>query len=140
MYAAAWRYLVRSPIHEIRLIETPNQFYDVRSGPISSHDSALEQVQKEASAEPSSSNLDVTASQDLDITSSTLSNQDSLKRKIPDDGFDEENVRIFFFCYFVPSNLIINRRNLDIQMLVIGGQVITNTKLTVDAEPYDHIS
>ena len=75
-----------------------------RSGPISPHDSALEQVQKEAS---SSSNLDVTTSQDQDITLES-SNQDSLKRKIPDDGFDEDNnVRIFFFSYdFVSPNLI----------------------------------
>ena len=88
-----------------------------RSGPISPHDSALEQGQKEAS---SSSNLDVTTSQDQDITLES-SNQDSLKRKIPDDGFDEDNnVRIFFFSYdFVSPNLIlINRRNLNIQMLV----------------------
>jgi hypothetical protein len=76
--------------------EMPDQSFDVRSEPISPHDSALEQIQREASAEPSSSNLDVTTSQDQDITSSdTLSSQESLKRKIPDDGFDEDNVRIF---------------------------------------------
>ena len=70
--------------------EMPNQFCDVRSGPISPHD--FEQVQKEASSEPSSSNSDVTTSQDQDIT---LSNPESLKRKNPDDGFDEDNVSVF---------------------------------------------
>lgn len=72
----------------------PNQFCDVRSGPVSPHDAGLEQVREEASAEPLSSYLDDTTSQDQDITSSTMSSQESLKRKIPDDGFDEDNVRI----------------------------------------------
>ena len=75
--------------------EMPNQFCDVRSGPISPHDTGLKQVQEEASTEPSSSNLDDLISQDQDITSSTPSSQESLKRKNPDDGFDEDNVRIF---------------------------------------------
>ena len=73
----------------------PNQFCDeLRSGPVSPH------VQKEASL----SNLDDTTSQDQDII--TSSSQESLKRKNPDDGFDEDNVRIFFFfCDSVASNL-----------------------------------
>ena len=83
--------------------EMPNQFCDVRSGPISPLSTGLEQVQEETSARPSSSNL--TTSQDQDITSSTLSSQESLKRKIPDDGFDEDNVRIFSSVVFVTSNL-----------------------------------
>jgi hypothetical protein len=70
------------------------------SGPITPHDSGLEQVQEEASAEPSSSNLDDRPSQDQDITSSTLSSQESLKRKIPDDGFDEDNEKLGY-----PDNL-----------------------------------
>lgn len=73
--------------------EVPNQSYDLRSGPVSPHDAGLEQVQKEASSEPSSSNSDVTTSQDQDII--TLSNPESLKRKNPDDGFDEDNVSVY---------------------------------------------
>jgi hypothetical protein len=73
----------------------PNQLCDVRSGPISPHDFGV-QLHKEASAEPSLSNLDGTTSEDQDITSSTTPpNPESLKRKNPDDGFDENNVRGF---------------------------------------------
>ena len=81
---------------QIRLMQMIN---DVRSGPISPHDASLEHVQETASgAKPSSSNLDDTTSQDQDITSSTtLSNPETLKRKNPDGGFDEDNVRRFFF-------------------------------------------
>lgn len=79
---------------QIRLMRCLNNFCDVRSGPVSPHGAGLEQVQEEASAESSSSNLVDATSQDQDITSSTLSSQESLKRKVPDDGFDEDNVRI----------------------------------------------
>ena len=85
---------------QIRLMQMIN---DVRSGPISPHDASLEHVQETPSAKPSSSNLDDTTSQDQDITSSTtLSNPETLKRKNPDDGFDEDNVRGFFFCCSFP--------------------------------------
>ena len=71
----------------------------LRSGPVSPP--SLDQAQGKASAEPSSSNSDDTTSQDRDITSSILSSQESLKRKNPDDGFDEDNVRIFFSVTFL---------------------------------------
>jgi hypothetical protein len=72
------------------------QFRDVRYGPISPYDFGVEQLHKEASAEPSLSNLDSTTSEDQDITSSTTPPiPESLKRKNPDDGFDENNVRGF---------------------------------------------
>lgn len=110
--ASLYDLLFANPIDEML-----NLFYDVRSGPVSPHDAGLEQVQEEASAEPSSSNLDDT---NQDITS-TLSSQESLKRKIPDDGFDEDNVRIFSSVALllpIRAILIINRRNLDTLMLV----------------------
>jgi hypothetical protein len=91
---------------------------DGRSGPASPHEAGLEQVEEKPSAEASSSNLDdTTTSQDQDTT---VSKEESLKRKVPDDGFDEANVRIFSSCDFVASEFSHsnNRRNLDTPMLV----------------------
>lgn len=88
---------------------------DGRSGPVSPHEA---QVEEKPSVEASSSNLDdTTTCQDQDITPSK---QESLKRKVPDDGFDEANVRIFSSCDFVASEFSHsnNRRNLDTLMLV----------------------
>lgn len=86
-------------------MRAPNRFFVMfRSGPVSLHGDDSEQVEEKASAEASSSNLDdTTTPQEQNITTSTLSRQDSLKRKVPDDGFDEDNVRTFSFQVFVAS-------------------------------------
>jgi hypothetical protein len=84
--------------------QMPNQFCDVRSGP------GLERVQEKSSAdsEASSSDLDdIIISEDQDITTSILSSQESLKRKVPDDGFDEANVRIFTSVILLLRNLAV---------------------------------
>jgi hypothetical protein len=86
---------------QIRLMRSLTKICDVRSGPVSPHDAGLEQVQEK---EPSSSNLDDTILQNQDTNPSTLSSQESLKRKIPDDGFDEDNVRICSSVTLLPQS------------------------------------
>ncbi|KAF8815429.1 hypothetical protein BYT27DRAFT_7249222 [Phlegmacium glaucopus] len=71
------------------------------SGPVSLHEADLEQLEEKTSSEAPSSDLnDATTSQDQNITTSTLSRQDSLKRKVPEDGFDEDNEKLGY-----PHNL-----------------------------------
>jgi hypothetical protein len=77
---------------QISVDEMSNRFCDIRSGPVSLHEAGLEQVQERGSAEASSSNF----TQDQNTATPILSIQESIKRKVPDDGFDEDNVRISF--------------------------------------------
>ena len=83
--------------------EISNRFCDIRSGPVSLHEAGLEQVQEKGSAEASSSNFDDT--QDQNTATSILSRQESMKRKVPDDGFDGDNVRISFLLLLCWSGI-----------------------------------
>ena len=87
----------------ISVDEISNRLCDIRSGPVSLHEAGLEQVQEKGSAEASSSNFDDT--QDQNTATSILSRQESMKRKVPDDGFDGDNVRISFLLLLCCSGI-----------------------------------
>lgn len=68
------------------------------SADLSGHEASIEQLQERPSPEASSDGA--STSQDENDTASVLSTQESLKRKVPDDGFDEDNENLGY-----PHNL-----------------------------------
>lgn len=111
-----------------------NRFF--RSGPVSPH------VQEKAlDAKASSSNLgDTTTSQFENITASSLSSQGSLKRKVPDDGFDEDKVSTFFFVTLEFKSSHNKQEKLEYPHVSICELMFTISELPVGAEPCKHIS
>lgn len=110
---------------------------DFRSGPVSLHEAGLEK------ANASSSNSDdTTTSQDQDTTTSTTpSSQETLKRKLPDDGFDEHKVRILSFLKLSCRRIyVFYRRKLDTLMLVSMNKCLQYLSLRLIAEPCKYIS